>query len=172
MAHGPVYRVPFRRRREGRTDYRTRLGLLKSRKPRVVVRRTSRNVTVQFAEFHPDGDRILAQATAQELADLGWTGSPTSTPAAYLTGLLAGSRAKAAGIEEGVLDIGRRRPTRGSRVFGALKGVLDAGLDVPHGDDVLPADDRLNGAHMGDDVPTMVEAVKSKIGSIEVANDG
>lgn len=172
MAHGPVYRLPFRRRREGRTDYRTRLALLKSRKPRVVVRRTSRNVTVQFAEFHPDGDRILAQATAQELAGLGWGGSPTSTPAAYLTGLLAGMRAKEAGVEEGVLDIGRRRPTRGGRVFGALKGVLDAGVDVPHGDDVLPADERLAGAHLGDAVPPMVAAVKSKIGSNEVSNDG
>lgn len=172
MAHGPVYRVPFRRRREGRTDYRTRLALLKSRKPRVVVRRTSRNVRVQFAAFHPDGDQILAQATAHELSALGWSGSPTSTPAAYLTGLLAGRRAKAAGIGEGVLDLGRRPPARGGRIFAALKGVVDAGVEVPHGEDVLPSDDRLSGSHLGDDVPSAVEAVKSKIESMEVSNDG
>ncbi len=38
MADGPRYRVNFRRRREGRTDYRQRQRLLRARVPRAVVR--------------------------------------------------------------------------------------------------------------------------------------
>ncbi|EQD30588.1 50S ribosomal protein L18P, partial [mine drainage metagenome] len=37
MSTGPRYRVAFRRRREGKTDYRARLRLLKSDRPRAVV---------------------------------------------------------------------------------------------------------------------------------------
>ena len=32
------------------------------------------------------------------------------------------------GVKEGVLDIGRKIPVKGSKVFAALKGVLDAGI--------------------------------------------
>jgi large subunit ribosomal protein L18 len=163
MAHGPIYRVAFRRRREGRTDYRTRLALLKSRSTRVVVRRTSNNTIVQFVDFDAKGDLVRAQATAMDLVALGWDKSRTATPAAYLTGLLAAQRAKAAGIESGVLDIGRMPPTAGGRVFAALKGVVDGGIEVPHGDDVLPSEDRLTGAHLGDEIPALVEAVKGKL---------
>src|SRR2546425_1171801 len=38
MADGPRYSVPFRRRREGRTDYKLRRALVRSGKPRAVVR--------------------------------------------------------------------------------------------------------------------------------------
>ncbi len=33
MATGPRYKVPFRRRREGKTDYRHRAALLRGRPP-------------------------------------------------------------------------------------------------------------------------------------------
>lgn len=171
MAHGPVYRTSFRRRREGRTDYRTRLGLLKARTTRVVVRQTGRNTIVQFIDFAPEGDRVLAQATAMDLTSFGWTGSRSATPAAYLTGLLAAKRAKEAGVSEGVLDLGRREPTKGGRAFAALKGVVDGGITVPHGEEILPPEDRLNGAHLGDDVPAAVESVKSKLNGT-VKQDG
>jgi len=164
MAIGPRTRVPFRRRREGRTDYRRRLGLLKSGETRVVVRRTSANVIVQFVDWSESGDEVKATAVAQELSKLGWEGSPKNTPAAYLTGLLAGKRAKAAGVESAVLDLGRRMPTKGSRIFAALKGVLDAGIDVPHGDDAIyPSEERLNGAFL--ELETSFNAVKGNIES-------
>lgn len=149
MATGPRTRVPFRRRREGRTDYRARLGLLKSNKTRMVVRRTNGNVIVQFADWDGEGDRVLASATARELAKQGWKHSPKSTPAAYLAGYLAGQRARKAGVENAVLDIGRHAPVRGSKVFAALKGALDAGVEMPHGDDKFPSEERLNGAFLG-----------------------
>ncbi len=164
MATSPRTRVPFRRRREGKTDYRRRLALVKSGETRLVVRRTSGNVIVQFVDWATDGDEVKATAVAQELKKMGWEGSPKNTPAAYLTGLLAGKRAAAAGVASAVLDIGRNVPTKGSRVFAALKGVLDAGIDVPHGDDsIYPSEERLNGAFL--ELESNFNAVKAKIGS-------
>jgi large subunit ribosomal protein L18 len=164
MAVGPRTRVPFRRRREGKTDYRRRLALLKSGESRVVVRRTNGNVIVQFVGWAQEGDQVQATAVAQELAKLGWEGSPKNTPAAYLTGLLAGKRAAAAGVESAVLDLGRHVPSKGGRIFAALKGVQDAGIDVAAGnEDIYPSEERLNGAFL--DLEANFNAVKDRISS-------
>ena len=40
---------------------------------------------------------------------------------------------------------------------------MDAGLDIPHSDDVFPEDDRLNGAHIGDAIAAAVEHTKNSI---------
>ncbi len=164
MATGPRYRVPFRRRREGRTDYRHRAALIKSGVPRAVVRKSNKHIRVQFIDFTDKGDVVLATAVSMELEKLGWTGSGKSTPGAYLTGLLAGKRALEKGVEEAVLDIGLREPTKGAIVFAALKGILDAGIEVPHGEGMLPSQDRLVGKHMREGTAAMFEGAKSKIG--------
>jgi len=164
MATGPRYRVPFRRRREGRTDYRHRAALIKSGVPRAVVRRSNKHVRVQFISFTAKGDVVLASAVSKELEGMGWTSSGKSTPGAYLTGLLAGKRAAEKGVETAVLDIGLREPTKGAVVFAALKGILDAGIDVPHGKEMLPSEDRLSGKHMREGTAAMFEGAKSKIG--------
>jgi len=170
MAKSPRTRVPFRRRREGKTDYRKRLALVKSGETRLVVRRTNGNVIVQFVDWTQTGDAVKATAVAQELKKMGWEGSPKNTPAAYLTGLLAGKRAAEAGVESAVLDIGRHVPSKGSRVFAALKGVLDAGIDIPHGDEsIYPSEDRLNGAFL--ELESNFNAVKAKIGSSAAKSD-
>jgi large subunit ribosomal protein L18 len=140
--------VPFRRRREGRTDYRFRKRLVMGEKPRACVRLSLGAVSVQFIHFDFPGDRTLAAATTQDIRKLGWSGSGDSTPAAYLVGYLAGKRAAKAGVEHAVLDIGRRSPTKGSRVFAALKGIVDSGIAVPHDKGILPAPDRINGKHL------------------------
>ncbi len=148
MAIGPRYSVPFRRRREGKTDYRVRLNLLKSHKTRAVVRKTLGNIIVQFTNYDEKGDKVLVSATARELKKLGYAGSPDSTAAAYLTGLLAGHRAKEKQINEAVLDLGIQTPSKGSRVFASLRGILDAGVHVPHGKGIFPTPDRIKGAHL------------------------
>lgn len=149
MARGPTYRVPFRRRREGKTDYYKRVKLVKSRKPRLVVRKTNKHVVVQVVEARIPGDHTIAAAHSRELAKLyGWLGDANNTCAAYLTGLLAGYRAILKGVREAVLDIGLSRPSRGSRVFAALKGALDAGLGVPHSPEILPSEDRIECRHI------------------------
>ncbi len=167
MATSPRTRVPFRRRREGRTDYKARLGLLKSGETRVVVRRTNGNVIVQFIDWAETGDNVKTTAVGQELAKMGWTGSAKSTPAAYLTGLLAGKRAMDSGIDSAVLDIGRHAAVKGSKVFAALKGIVDSGVYVPHGDEMFPAEDRLNGAFL--DQQKSFEAVRDAIGVTQAA---
>ena len=163
MATGPRYKVAFRRRREGRTNYYTRRKLLRSGELRAVVRRSNKNVTIQFEEFGMGGDKVVVSATSRELAKYGWDKACSNIPAAYLTGYLAGKRAVKDGIEYAVLDIGMQNPKHGGVLFAAVAGMCDAGLEVPHGDDVLPEEDRLNGAHIGEDVAAAVNSVKSKM---------
>ncbi|WFN33545.1 50S ribosomal protein L18 [Methanogenium sp. S4BF] len=148
MATGPRYFVPFRRRHEGKTDYYSRMRLLLSEKPRMVVRKTNRQIIIQLVEATLEGDRTLVAAYSNDLEAFGFTGATGNTPAAYLTGMLFAVRAQNAGYEEAILDIGLIRSTPGGKVFGALKGAVDGGLNVPHGESILPDEDRLKGAHI------------------------
>ena len=50
-----------------------------------------------------------------------------------------------------MLDIGLAASTPGTVFTPPCKGMVDAGLDIPHGEDVYPDDDRVNGAHIDDD---------------------
>lgn len=163
MAHGPLYRVPFRRRREGKTDYRTRLALLKSGETRVVVRSSNRNVVVQFVNYTEQGDVVVAAAEARELPEMGYKPAGNNTPSAYLTGRLAAVRAKEAGVEAGVLDIGRANPQKGGVLFGALKGVVDGGVEIPAGEGVFPAEERLRAEHLGNEKAAAFAASYEKI---------
>jgi len=148
MTQGPRYSVKFRRRREGKTDYRYRLKLLKSGKVRAVVRKTLTNIYVQFIEYDEKGDRVIATAMGSELKKFGFDGSAKSTPSAYLAGFLAARRALKKNVNEAVLDIGLQSATKGARVFAALKGILDAGIDIPHNEEVLPEESRITGGHL------------------------
>ncbi|TDA30765.1 MAG: 50S ribosomal protein L18 [Hadesarchaea archaeon] len=138
----------FRRRREGRTDYRLRFRLLKSGKPRLVARVSLNHVRAQVVEFHPRGDRVRASAFSGELREFGWKGGTSNTPAAYLVGLMCGLRARKGGVEECVLDVGLHDPVPSSRVFAVLKGALDAGLRIPHSEEMLPGEERIRGEHI------------------------
>ena len=150
MATGPRYTVPLRRRREGRTDYHQRLRLLKSGKPRLVARKSNRHVRAQLVTTGPGGDNTIASAVSSDLEEYGWAAPTANMPAAYLTGLLAGKRAIEAGLEAAVLDIGLNSPTPGSKVFAVQEGVIDAGLEVPHNDDVLADWARTRGEHIAE----------------------
>lgn len=163
MARGPRYHVEFRRRRLGKTNFRYRKKLVASGLPRAVVRCTSKNTTIQFINFELNGDTVVAAATTKELTKFGWTKATGNTPSAYLAGYLAGKRAAESGVSKAVLDIGLKTPTKGSKVFAALKGMVDAGIDIPHGDEVLPAEERINGSHINDEIPKMFESVSNKI---------
>lgn len=164
MVEGPRYHVPFRRRREGKTNYRSRLALVKSKRPRAVVRKSLSGTTVQLIAFDRVGDRVLAQASYTDLRKLGWNHSLKDVTASYLIGLLAGTKAKSADISDAVLDIGLQEPTGGSRVFAALKGLVDAGMNIPHSPEIFPADGRLSGEHKDiKGFDTDFEAMKNKI---------
>jgi len=163
MATGPRYKVAFRRRREYRTDYYARKRLLASRETRAVVRRSNKNITVQFVDFTMEGDVIIAAASTRELKNMGWEHSCSSIPAAYLVGYLAGKRAIKAEMEYAVLDIGMQIPKHGGVLFAVVKGMTDAGLEVPHGEDVIPAEDRINGKHINDKIEAAVSSLKQKM---------
>jgi large subunit ribosomal protein L18 len=167
MSGGPRYRVHFRRRREGKTDYRVRLRLLKSGEPRAVVRFSGRRVRVSIVEYQPVGDRVVAAAESSELSRIGFPPSSfASTPAAYLTAYLAGLRSKSAGAESAVLDAGVLHPTAGGRLSAALKGLLDSGVEIPHGEGGFPSAERLSGAHLPKPLPQPLEAYKMKLPEI------
>ncbi len=151
MAYGPRYRVAFRRRREGKTDYQQRRSLVLSGLPRMIVRSSLSSVSVQLAKSEVGGDKILASATSKELAkNYGWQGGRSNLPSAYLTGLICGYKAVAKGVKEAVLDLGLKAPTKGSLVFATLKGILDAGVAVPHDEKKLPDAKRIQGQHISD----------------------
>ena len=145
-ATGPTYIVPFKRRRQNLTNYAKRLALLKSMKPRMVVRKSNRSVLAHFVSYAENGDVTVAAASSRELAKFGWHGS-SNTPTAYLTGLLAGKRAKEKGVDEFVLDIGLATPSRGALAFAAVKGAIDAGLKTKYEEDMVDAE-RMRGEHI------------------------
>lgn len=179
------YQVKFRRRREGKTDYRQRKRLCtqdknkyQSPKYRLVVRFTNKQVICQIAYAQIDGDRILCQASSTELPRYGLKVGLKNYAAAYCTGLLVARRllekvglgdayegntevdgevvkteydGKTYFVEEvdddkkpfrALLDVGCKPTTTGCRIFGALKGAADGGLDVPHSEKRFPGYDR------------------------------
>ena len=148
MATGPRYRVKLRRRREGKTNYYKRRDMLKSGAIRVVIRRSSKNMRVQFVKALPNGDVTQADAISNSLGEFGWAITGGNVPAAYLTGYLAGKKALAAGIDYAILDLGLQSNTRGSRIYAALKGVIDAGVEVPASEEIFPEESALKGEHI------------------------
>ena len=153
--YGPRYHVKTRRHREGRTDYRRRLGLLRSKKIRLVIRRSLKQIRIQF---------ILLTIQSNELKkNHNWKYPVGSIPAAYLTGLIAGKKAQEAGIDTCILDIGRQRSTKGSNLYAAMKGVIDTGITCPHNEDMIPANERLMGQHIKAEMATNIEKLKNQI---------
>ena len=108
MASNKKYTVKFRRKRESKTDYLKRRKLISSRKTRLVIRKQVGTIIVQFVNFDAKGDKILSSATSQELSKFNWNFKKDNLSSAYLTGLLAGVRAKK-NLKFAVLDIGLHR---------------------------------------------------------------
>ena len=170
MAQGKRQRRRYKRRSTGQTDYHRRLKLLRNGAPRAVVRVTNTQVICQLVSYDADGDRVLAAVDGKSLrVKYAWPAgvSAKSVPAAYCTGYALGKHAQKAGHDEAVLDIGLGASTKGNRVFAALKGMVDAGLWVPHSDTVFPSEERLAGAHINDSIAGAVETTKN---AIEEAN--
>ncbi len=137
MARGPRYKRPFRRRVEGKTNNQKRLRLIKSRKLRLVIRASNNHVRVQIVESKIGGDKVHISAFSKELTSkFDWTANTGNVPAAYLTGYLAGARAKKNKIEDAILDLGVFYHR--NRVLAAFRGVIDAGIEIPHREEFFP----------------------------------
>ncbi|MDO5849594.1 MAG: 50S ribosomal protein L18 [Methanobacteriaceae archaeon] len=162
MASGSNYKVAFRRRREGKTDYAARAKLLHLDTPRLVVRVSNANVIVQVIEYASNGDKTIVSAHSKELNKLGWLAGNKNTSAVYLTAYLCGKKAVAAGVEYAIADIGLKSPIRGAKIFAAVKGADDAGLEIPYGESVVPSEDRITGAHIAEYAESLDEEELNK----------
>jgi len=128
-------------------------------KYRLIVRFTNKNIVCQVAHAKIEGDVVVCAAYSHELPRYGVKVGLTNYAAAYCTGLLLARRLltklNLADIYEGQvevdgdeynveslddqpsafrcnLDVGLNRTTTGARVFGALKGAVDGGLEINH----------------------------------------
>ncbi len=159
MARGPKYRISFRRRREGKTNYHRRLKLIISRRKRLVIRCSNKHTVVQVVEALIQGDKILSQSHSSQLEkQFAWLHNSGNMPSAYLTGYLCGLRAKKAKIQDIILDIGII--VHNDRIKAAFRGFMDAGNEVPHDDKWFPKslEERLNGSH----IETYAKLLKKK----------
>ncbi|PWN54492.1 putative RPL5-60S large subunit ribosomal protein L5.e [Violaceomyces palustris] len=138
-------------------------------KYRLVVRFSNRFITCQIVHAKIQGDFVFAQANSKELERYGIKNGLANWTAAYATGLLVARRAltklgladKYEGVVEPTgeftetealgddeprpfkcyLDVGLKRTSTGSRVFGALKGASDGGIFIPHSEKRFPGYD-------------------------------
>ena len=145
MATGPRYKVPMKRRREGKTNYHTRLSLLISERDRIVVRKSTKNIQIQLVKYNEVGDIICNSSISTELKKYGYNTSTSNIPASYLTGLLFGYKSIKKGYNSGILDIGLHPSTKGSKIYAALKGMIDSGMDIPHNEKIFPTENKING---------------------------
>jgi large subunit ribosomal protein L5e len=134
-------------------------------KYRLIVRFSNKDICCQIAYARIGGDIVVTSAYAHELPRYGVKRGLTNYAAAYCTGLLLARRhlkklkldetyqgvTEASGetynveSQEGqpgafrcYLDIGLTRTTTGARIFGAMKGAVDGGLDIPHSEKRFP----------------------------------
>lgn len=140
------FTVGYARKISGKTNYKKRLALLESKKTRLVIRKSLNGMTVQFVSINDGGDNILVSSNSHELKKYSWKFGLGNIPAAYLTGYICGVRAKSKNIKEAILDLGLQ--TGSGRLYAALKGVLDAGISVPHSNEILPNESRIYGLHI------------------------
>jgi large subunit ribosomal protein L18 len=144
-----VYQAKFRRRRAEKTNFYARKKLIMSRKLRFVVRISNKYVTTQVIEAEVIGDKVLISSHSSELSkNYAWPASCKNISATYLTSFLCGLKALSKGLKEAVLDTGLRTPSHGARVFAALKGASDAGLNIKHDAHVFPDDSRIRCEHI------------------------
>ncbi|MCD6478407.1 MAG: 50S ribosomal protein L18, partial [Candidatus Diapherotrites archaeon] len=102
---------------------------------------------VQIVSYKMPCDETIVHVTTKHLKRYGWLGK-SNIPSAYLCGYLAAKKALKKGVEEAILDMGLLTPIKKSSAFAALKGVLDAGLNIPHGKEALPDENRISGRHI------------------------
>mmetsp|Transcript_20225 Transcript_20225/g.60319 ORF Transcript_20225/g.60319 Transcript_20225/m.60319 type:complete len:326 (-) Transcript_20225:36-1013(-) len=212
------YQVKYKRRREGKTDYRARKRMIaqdknkyNTPKYRFVVRFSNRYVICAIHSSELVGDKCLCTATSKELPRYGLKVGLKNFAAAYATGLLCARRClQKVGLDElyegntdpdgevvsteagkktyyveeldddkrpfkAILDVGITSTTTGHRVFGALKGATDGGLDIPHNHkrfagydkeskeyDAEAMKDRIFGAHVSEYMEKLMDEDNAK----------
>jgi large subunit ribosomal protein L18 len=137
--------------------------MLMGRSDFITVQTSNENVLVQIHKPEFAGDKVVASAHSRFLIAKGWKGSRKNVPAAYLTGYLAGKKALSSGTKEAILYSGTRKYTQ--RMAAALKGVIDAGLEIPASEETFPDETRINGDHLKvkNDIVKIKSAIDSEV---------
>ncbi len=153
-----------RRRRENKTDYKLRMGLLKSALQRIVIRRTNKYFIVQVVESEEAKDKVVFGITSKDLIESGWNekfaGSLKSIPAAYLTGYLAAKKIKK---ENYIIDLGMAMNQNAGRNYAVIAGLIEGGLKIKADEKIFPPKDRLMGEHLKPELKEMISKVKANI---------
>ena len=156
-----------KRRRQGKTDYKTRLNLLKSSFPRIVFRKTNRYIIAQYVTSKETRDKIETGIDSRQLLKHGWPeefkGSLKSIPASYLTGFLLGKKILKEKKENPILDFGMLRGIHGNKMFAFMKGMIDSGVEAKHSKEIFPSDETISGKNMREDFSKTFEKIKSHI---------
>jgi large subunit ribosomal protein L18 len=156
-----------KRKLERKTDYRKRLGLLKSEKPRLIFRKTNKYILSQYVTSEEAKDRVIFGITSKELLKFGWPkefeGSLKSISASYLIGYLTGKKIKEKKLEKPILDLGMYRIIEKSRAFAFIKGLIDAEIKIQCKEDKLPNKDVIEGKNLKEDFSEYFKKVKLKI---------
>ena len=158
-----AYSKILRRLREEKTNYKKRGIMLMGKRDFITVNITNENTQVQILKPGMTGDKVIASAHSRYLLEKGWKGSRKSVPAAYLTGYLAGKKALGQGAKDAILYTGTRKYTQ--RMAAALKGIIDAGVQVPASKETFPSDDRINGEHLTvkNDISKMKSTIDTEV---------
>jgi large subunit ribosomal protein L18 len=157
-------RITLKRRRTGKTNYHSRAKLLKSEKPRIVIRKSNRYIVAQLIENKESQDNTKFYVVSKELAKLGWTGGLKNTPAAYLTGFLIAQKSKGK-IKEAIADLGLNISSKGAVIYAVIKGAKDNGLNINCDEKMMPSQERLEGKHLKTDLSKKINEIKEKIKS-------
>ncbi len=157
-------KIQKKRRRENKTDYKQRLGLLKSEKPRVVIRMTNKYAIVQLVESDEARDKVITGISSKDLINNGWdkkfAGSLKSIPACYLTGLLMAKKIRDKDV---ILDIGMARNSAGGRIYALTKGLVDGGVKLNADEKVFPSKERIKGEHLKEDIKKIISKILEKL---------
>lgn len=150
-----------RRRKEFKTNYTKRIELLKSNKPRIVFRKTNKYLIAQYVTSKQAQDKIEIGITSKKLSAYGWpkesSGSLKSIPAAYLTGFLFGKTVLEKKKENPIVDLGMARTLHKTKIYGFLKGLIDAGLDIKCDEEFFPSEEKLKGKFNTEEIKEKIQ---------------
>jgi len=154
-----AYAKILRRIRDEKTNYNKRKRMLTGHRGFITVQISNENTHVQIHQPELKGDKVISSAHSRFLIQKEWKGSRKNIPAAYLTGYFAGKKALEKGATSAILYSGTRKYT--PRMAAALKGITDAGLEIPADEKTFPTNDRINGEHLK--IKNDVNNIKSSI---------
>ncbi|MFW5846654.1 MAG: 50S ribosomal protein L18 [Nanoarchaeota archaeon] len=160
-------KVQRKRRREYRTDYKKRIGYLKSDKPRLVFRLSNKKAISQYVQSQEAQDSIEINLDSKELLKYGWpenfAGSLKSITACYLLGYLIGKKIIKEKKETPILDFGMINMLWKTKPYSFLKGVIDSGIKLECPEEAFPEQERIQGKNLKQDFSSNFEKIKSKI---------